>query len=258
MMKNYIEWIIILTLCDIMGNKYNLSDVIKMAIERKKVYEEISDIILGDIKSGKLKPGDKLPSIARMSGTYNVSSASVREALNSLRVMDVIDVRHGQGSFINEQMPLGFEQNFEIITKADIANLLDLRKIIEVGCARSACGKAEEADLEKMEDALEKMWTAVENNELGEQADYDFHMAIAEATGNPLLVNLLDDVSETMIRTMKETRRIWLYEAEKSIQKIYDEHKLILQAIKDKDEERAARKMFNHLKGVEEVLLTHY
>ena len=229
-----------------------------MSIARKKIYEEISDIILAEIKSGKLKPGDKLPGITKLADSYGVSQASVREALNRLKVLEVIEVKHGHGSFVNQQMPLGFEQNFEIITKADIANLLDLRKIIEVGCARSACEKAEQKDLEKMENTLQKMWTAVENNELGEQADYDFHMAIAEATGNPLLINLMEDVSDTMIRTMKETRRIWLYETKKSIQKIYDEHKLILKAIKDKDEEAAARNMYRHLKEVEDLLLTHY
>lgn len=215
-------------------------------------------MILEEIKSGKLKPGDKLPAIKKMAESYGVSQASIREALNRLKVLDVIQVKHGYGSFINEQMPLGFEQNFEIITKADIANLLDLRKIIEVGCARAACERADENDLEKMGDALLKMRTAVENNELGEQADYDFHMAIAEATGNPLLINLMEDVSDTMIRTMKETRRIWLYETKKSIQKIYDEHKLILKAIKDKDAEAAGRNMYRHLQEVEGLLLTHY
>ena len=229
-----------------------------MSIARKKIYEEISDIILSEIKSGKLKPGDKLPAITKMADSYGVSQASIREALNRLKVLDVIHVKHGHGSFINQQMPLGFEQNFEIITKADIANLLYLRKIIEVGCARSACKRADADDLKKMEDALKTMWTAVENNELGEQVDYDFHMAIAEATGNPLLINLMEDVSDTMIRTMKETRRIWLYETKKSIQKIYDEHKLILKAIKDKDEEAAGASMYRHLKEVEDLLLTHY
>lgn len=229
-----------------------------MSIARKKIYEEISDIILSDIKSGKLQPGDKLPAITKMADSYGVSQASIREALNRLKVLDVIHVKHGHGSFVNRQMPLGFEQNFEIITKSDIANLLDLRKIIEVGCARNACETADADDLIKIEDALQKMRTAVENNELGEQADYDFHMAIAAATGNPLLIDLMEDVSDTMIRTMKETRRIWLYETKKSIQKIYDEHKLILKAIKDKDGEAAARNMYRHLKEVEDLLLTHY
>ncbi len=229
-----------------------------MSIARKKIYEEISDIILAEIKSGKLKPGDKLPAITKLADSYGVSQASIREALNRLKVLDVIHVKHGHGSFVNQQMPLGFEQNFEIITKADIENLLDLRKIIEVGCARSACEKAELKDLEKMENALQKMRTAVENNELGEQADYDFHMAIAEATGNPLLINLMEDVSDTMIRTMKETRRIWLYENKKSIQKIYDEHKSILKAVKDKDAEAAGSNMYRHLKEVEDLLVTQY
>lgn len=229
-----------------------------MSIARKKIYEEISDIILAEIKSGKLKPGDKLPAITKLADSYGVSQASIREALNRLKVLDVIHVKHGHGSFVNQQMPLGFEQNFEIITKADIANLLDLRKIIEVGCARGACEKAELKDLEKMENALQKMRTAVENNELGEQADYDFHMAIAEATGNPLLINLMEDVSDTMIRTMKETRRIWLYENKKSIQKIYDEHKSILKAVKDKDAEAAGSNMYRHLKELDHLLVTQY
>ena len=229
-----------------------------MSIMRKRVYEEITDIILSDIKSGKLKPGDKLPAISKMAETYQVSQASIREALNSLKVLDVIQVKHGQGSFINEQMPLGFEQNFEIITKSDIANLLELRKIIEVGCAGAACKKADAFHFDKMEEALKKMETAVENNELGEQADYDFHMSIAEATENPLLINLLEDVSDTMIRTMRETRRLWLYETQKSIEKIYEEHKLIYKAIKNKDEDEATKNMLSHLKEVEELLLMHY
>lgn len=229
-----------------------------MSIKRKKIYEEIVDIILEDIKSGELEPGDRLPSITDMAKTHQVSSASVREALNSLRVMDVIEVKHGQGSFIKQKMPLGFEQNFEIITRADIENLLELRKIIEVGCARAAARKVDEAGLGKIKEALDKMPTALENNELGEQADYEFHISIAESTGNPLLVSLLEDVSETMIRTMKETRRIWLYEGHKSIEKIHNEHKLIYEAIRAGSDEAAAGHMYDHLQGVEELLLKHY
>ncbi|MHC0552498.1 FadR/GntR family transcriptional regulator [Salinicoccus sp. CNSTN-B1] len=63
---------------------------------RKRVYEEITDIILSDIKSGKLKPGGKLPAISKMAETYQVSQASIREALNSLKVLDVIQVKHGK------------------------------------------------------------------------------------------------------------------------------------------------------------------
>ncbi len=229
-----------------------------MVIFRKKVYEEIADLILGDIKTGNLKPGDRLPSISRMAEIHQVSSASIREALNSLRVMGVIEVKHGQGSFVNERIPLDLNHTFEIITRKDIEDLLDLRKIIEVGCARAASEKSGKEQIDQMEYALEKMQTAVENNELGEEADYEFHMAIAEATDNRMLVNLLEEVSETMLETMKETRRIWLYEGEKSIKKIYEEHKLIFEAVKNRDADAAATHMFNHLQEVKNLLLKHY
>ncbi|WP_031545474.1 FadR/GntR family transcriptional regulator [Salinicoccus luteus] len=229
-----------------------------MGISRKKVHEEIADLIMEDIKKGILNPGDKLPSISRLAESYQVSSASIREALNTLRVMDVIEVKHGQGSYVKERMPLGFEHEFEIITRKDIENLLSLRKIIEVGCVEMACGHADEKDLEKLRETLEKMQTAVMNNELGEQADYEFHMTIAEATGNRMLVDLLESVSEKMIETMKETRRIWLYEEKKSIRRIYDEHKSIYEAIERKDAEAAIDAMLTHLNGVESVLLSHH
>src|SRR5699024_10158653 len=93
-----------------------------------------------------------------MADSYGVSQASIREALNRIKVLDVIQVKHGHGSFINHRMPLGYEQNFEIITKADIANLLDLRKIIEVGCARSACEQADQNDVKKGVRTIGKRW----------------------------------------------------------------------------------------------------
>jgi GntR family transcriptional repressor for pyruvate dehydrogenase complex len=229
-----------------------------MGISRKKVHEEIADLIMEDIRKGILTPGDKLPSISSMAESHQVSSASVREALNTLRVMDVIEVKHGQGSYVKERMPLGFEYEFEIITRKDIENLLGLRKIIEVGCAELACTHADEDDLVKLYGALEKMQTAVMNNELGEQADYEFHISIAESTGNQMLVDLLDDVSEKMLETMKETRRIWLYEEKKSIRRIHEEHKAIYEAIRNKDIEGAKEAMLIHLNGVESVLLEHH
>ncbi|MXQ51235.1 FCD domain-containing protein [Salinicoccus hispanicus] len=229
-----------------------------MGISRKKVYEEIADLIMKDIRDGVLNPGDKLPSITGMAEHYQVSSASIREALNTLSVMDVIEVKHGQGSYIKARMPLGFEHEFEIITRKDIENLLDLRKIIEVGCVELACSQAEEADLKKMQDALDKMRTAVMNNELGEQADYEFHMAIAESTGNQMLIDLLGNVSEKMIETMKETRRIWLYEEKKSIQKIFDEHQAIHEAVEKRNVKEATGAMLSHLEEVASVLLTRH
>ncbi|TVT27338.1 FadR family transcriptional regulator [Salinicoccus cyprini] len=229
-----------------------------MGISRKKIYEEIADLIMQDIKDGVLNPGDQLPSITRMAEHYQVSSASIREALNTLSVMDVIEVKHGQGSYIKERMPLGFEHEFQIITRKDIENLLDLRKIIEVGCVELACSHADEEDLGRMQDALGKMRTAVMNNELGEQADYEFHMAIAQSTGNQMLVDLLGDVSEKMLETMKETRRIWLYEEKKSIQKIFDEHQAIYRAIAEKDSGNATGAMMRHLEEVATVLLKQH
>src|SRR5690625_517506 len=115
----------------IIETRITISDVIEVALARKKIYEEIADIILSEIKSGKLNPGDKLPAIAKMAESYQVSQASIREALNSLKVLDVIHVKHGQGSFINEHMPLGFERSEEHTSELQSRGHLVCRLLLE-------------------------------------------------------------------------------------------------------------------------------
>ena len=74
-----------------------------------------------------------------------------------------------------------------------------------------------------MEEALEEMKVAHGNEELGEKADLNFHLAVASATQNSLLSQLLNNVSELMQETMKETRRIWLYSKQTTIGRLYEE-----------------------------------
>ena len=80
-----------------------------MKISNTKIYEQVADIILESIKSGEYKVGDRLPSIQQLAQIYGVSVASIREALNALRTIGVIELKQGYGTFIKQVKPTFFE-----------------------------------------------------------------------------------------------------------------------------------------------------
>lgn len=226
-------------------------------IEKKKLYEEIADIISDNIRTGQLVEGEKLPSIQSLASEYGVGPASIREALNALRVMGMVDIRHGEGTFVKASSPKSFTAEMAIFKKKDIEELLEVRKIIEVAAVKIAAAKRTDEQLQNIRSALLKMKQAISENELGEMSDLEFHMAIAEAANNSLLKNLLADVSDVMKTTMKETRKIWLYTQVKTIERLYHEHLEIYEAIADRDDNKAAMHMISHLEEVEQVLIEH-
>ncbi|PWZ94734.1 FadR family transcriptional regulator, partial [Staphylococcus pseudintermedius] len=73
-----------------------------MKISNQKIYEQIADILIQQIEEGVLKEGDRLPSIQKLAAEYGVSNASIREALNALRIIGLIDIKHGYGTFVKQ------------------------------------------------------------------------------------------------------------------------------------------------------------
>ncbi|WP_414044226.1 FadR/GntR family transcriptional regulator [Macrococcus animalis] len=226
-------------------------------IERKKLYEEIADRISNQIKAGEFTVNEKLPSIQKLSQDYGVGQASIREALNALRVMGLVEIRHGEGTFVKSIKPKFFSKEMADYTRKDVIDLLEVRKIIEIGTVGRAAVNHTQNDLIRMKDALDQMKLAITNKVTGEESDFAFHLAIAHATENELLTQLLEEVSVKIKATMKETRKIWIYTETKSIEKLYKEHLEIYEAIKSKNVRLSEEKMLNHLEEVEDVLLQH-
>ena len=228
-----------------------------MKISNQKLYEKVADVIIFDINEGRINPGDRLPSIKALSESFGVGQATIREALNALRAMGYVDIKHGQGTFVINREETKF--NLEAINAnvEDIENLLEVRNIVEVGVARLAASNRDENNLKEIEAALFDMKVAIKKNELGEASDLRFHLAIADASNNYMLKQLLRNVSELMQHTMKEIRRIYLYTKNKSIEKLYNEHKDIYEAIKSQNSKLAEEKMAFHLSEVENAVLKH-
>ncbi|MFF2793487.1 FadR/GntR family transcriptional regulator [Lysinibacillus xylanilyticus] len=230
-------------------------------IKPKKIYEEVSEILYEKIRSGELKPGDRLDSVEQLAEQLQVSRSAIREALSALKAMGLIEIKQGSGTFVksNQSNQLDFPLSTAILTnKQDISHLLEVRKIIEVGAAASAAIHRTEEDLQSMLQILDEMKLVQGDGKLGEKVDFQFHAAISAASQNPLLTTLLDQVSGLMIETMKETRRIWLYSKKITSEKLYDEHMQIFLAIKQQNEELAKHAMASHLSNVEKVLMQYF
>ncbi|MGE7114239.1 FadR/GntR family transcriptional regulator [Lysinibacillus sp. NPDC047702] len=230
-------------------------------IKPKKIYEEVSEILYEKIRAGVLKPGDRLDSVEQLAEQLQVSRSAIREALSALKAMGLIEIKQGSGTFVKSIQPsqLDFPLSTAILTnKQDVAHLLEVRKIIEVGAAASAATHRSDEDIQAMIQILDEMKRVQGDGELGEKVDFQFHAAISKASQNPLLATILDQVSGLMIETMKETRRIWLYSKKTTSEQLYDEHMQIFLAIKQQNEELAKHAMASHLSNVEKVLMQYF
>lgn len=229
-------------------------------ITRKKIYEEVADIIFEKIKSGQLKPGDRLDSVQELANNFQVGRSAIREALTSLRAMGLIEMRQGEGTFVktftaeNLAYPI---QSAMLMTKKSIEELLEVRLILEAAIVANAAQKRTQEDLEEMRLHLEEMTAYSENAELGERADLAFHLAIAKAADNVLLSTLMQHVSDLMTEAMRETRRICLYDEKQTLAQLNEQHHLIYRQIEVQDAAAAEQAMKAHLLFVEDVLAKH-
>ncbi|KGP74278.1 FadR/GntR family transcriptional regulator [Pontibacillus yanchengensis] len=228
-------------------------------IRTRKIYEEVADSLLEMLQKGELKPGDKLDSVEQLSKNFSVGRSAVREALSALRATGILEMRQGEGTFVKQFDPTKFSIPVSIafiMNRKDIKELMDVRKILEVGAVATAAFEYKEEDLPPIQAALDDMRNANDNGELGEKADLDFHLAIAQATHNQMLINLMNSVSEIMMEAMREARKLW-FDSETRTYKLLEEHKLIYDAIEKRDSDKAQELMLYHLTQVEEALFQY-
>ncbi|MGM0854874.1 MAG: FadR/GntR family transcriptional regulator [Bacillota bacterium] len=229
-------------------------------IKPRKIYEEVAEVLIDMIKSGQLKSGDKLDSVQQLAENFQVGRSAVREALSALRAMGLVEMHQGEGTYVREfdssmlSLPIYIAA---LMKKDDVKQLLEVRRILEVGAVEAAASRRTDEQLKEIKTALDQMQSA-SDEELGEEADFRFHMAIAKASQNELLTGLMNNVSEMMVTTMRETRRLWLYSKKSTLDRLYQEHQNIYEAIEAKDGQKAQQLMLNHLHNVEEVLMKYF
>jgi GntR family transcriptional repressor for pyruvate dehydrogenase complex len=226
-------------------------------IKPKKIYEEVSDELYEMIRSGILKPGEQLDSIQQLAENFQVGRPAIREALSALSSMGLIEIKQGEGTFVKTFDPAIMNHPLSaalLMDQDNIKHLLEVRKILESGTAEVAAKKRTEENLIELKDMLFNMDKVSDDEELSDKADISFHVAVANASQNELLITLMNHVSELMTEKMRDIRRIALYSEEMTLKQLYQQHVRIYDAIVAQDEDGARSAMLFHLQSVEESL----
>ena len=164
----------------------------------RKLSRELFEQLADEIKSGRLAPGERLPTEQAMTRAARVSRTVVREAVAALRAEGLVITRQGVGAFVSAE-PQRAPFRIDLTGLDDVLNVMELRLGVEVESAGLAAERATRAQVRAIGSALEAIERAAEHGESAADEDLEFHRAIAGATGNPEFVRFLQFVGRHLI-----------------------------------------------------------
>lgn len=215
--------------------------------KRETLADQIYGRILELIASGQMAEGEKLPSEHQISARFSVSRPVVREALLRLREDGFVAARHGVGSFVRRRPPQGLIEHARADDVAGLMRCMEARLAVEAATARHAALRATPQDLERLEEALSVMETTMRARQPVREADFDFHMAVARASGNEIFCEMLNATRPLMLQAIAVAQKLTSEGSEARIEAVLEEHRQILEAIRSRDAEGAGLLMSIHI-----------
>lgn len=205
--------------------------------------EQIKQLII----QGKLSPGDRLPSERELAAELGISRHSLREALKTLAVLGIVEIKANSGTFISAGAERSLAlYNFSLLSRqGSHLSLLETRKALEVEIARLAARRATPADLDLLKQAVEEFEAAVRDRVDSAGPDLAFHRALAKATQNMIFLLIIDSLPTFVIRVPELEISSMTF------------HRQIYQAVKARNGDEAAELMAKHLESLEPYLGKH-
>lgn len=213
---------------------------------------KVSDELRQQIAKGRYKPGDRLPSEAQLTREFGVSRTVVREAIAALRSDGLVEPRQGAGVFVLEPAPVERRpfHDVDLARVSSLIEMLELRTAVEGDAAGLAAVRRSPAQEENIIEAFDTFRTSALQGMPTAEADFAFHVAIAEAANNPRFSEFLRMLGPTLI-----PRRAVTATGEENVpppadlNRLIGEHEAILAAIQDGNEDAARAAMREHLKS---------
>ena len=226
------------------------------AVSSKKKSVQVAEQILEAIRNGVYKVGDKLPPERVIEQEMGVSKTAVREALSALHLAGIVERIPGSGTFVRR--PADNPEALILLEDSEsVEDALDARRVIDKGIVELAIDRASDEDIAELEAILAKMCRPSEGCDyesffvLNEQ----FHLAIAAATKNPLIVRVMQLLLHvTHQKLWKQTITEYFLRDERHFQQSLEEHRQIYLALRDRDKARAQRVMEEHFITVDRIL----
>jgi GntR family transcriptional repressor for pyruvate dehydrogenase complex len=215
-----------------------------MPINRKNVTEQVLNQILGNIVAGEWLPGNKLPSENDLAQMFSTSRVPIREALQKLAALGIVQTRQGQGTFVCTPSPQMYYNSLlpiMVLNRKSMLDILFYRAIVEPECAALAALHADEADLSRMKITLEDIIRIHQPVIEFSKADLEFHLEVARASKNMLFMGIAIVVRNFLISYYKKINEIM------GIERAVHYHSLVYDAIRGRDADTARRYMKEHI-----------
>lgn len=212
-----------------------------------RVFEDFCERIHARLASGELKPGDKLPSERDLAESAGISRAAVREALRSLERGGVIELRRGikGGTYVRQASPTQVTQSLNDMLSVggvSIASLTASRAIVQDAVVRLACVHGTDADFDRLEESIRLTARLTREGRLEERRVQllEFYRLLGCATQNEVMVMLVQSLTDIVLQLMARHDVPPRAGTSRS-------HRQIVQALRERDAERAAALMAEHL-----------
>jgi GntR family transcriptional repressor for pyruvate dehydrogenase complex len=205
--------------------------------QRRRLSEDVVRQITDLILSQRLQPGDRLPSGQQLAEELGVSRSVVREGIKALEERGLVEVKQGSGTFVSSPSPEMMSDSFSLFLRTRIpryAQLMEVRRILDVEIAALLAERAKEDDLKDLASAIAQMWQALDLPAEYVQHDVAFHMAFYAATRNEVLLTIMQPIMELLSEAMSMT-----FEAPGSAESSLRRHEKLFERIRAGDSEGA-------------------
>lgn len=201
------------------------------------------------IRSGQLSAGQALPPEREFAEALGISRPTLREAIGALTAMNIVEPRHGEGTFVTDLSPARLAEPISFLLKIDdssLGYLLVIRRALESEAAARAAEVMERGALERLEDLVAQAASKVDDPDDFARLDYALHIAIVRSASNPLLTSLYTTVAQLSARSRRlaatdpEMRRL-----------ACEDHERVLRALAKRSPSAARAAMVDHLRRVE-------
>lgn len=199
------------------------------------------------IRTGELAPGSQLPPERELAAQFGVGRSSIREAVKALELVHVLDVRHGDGTYVTSLEPhlllqsVGFTT--ALVRDGSIVEIAELRRLFEPVATGLAASRIDDSALDSVRGHLEEMELAAVDRARLTHSDLAFHSAILRASGNRTLTTLLAGLFDPALHA-----RLWRGELDPgAIERTLREHRAIHDALAARDEHLAAAASLLHV-----------
>lgn len=217
-------------------------------MKRVSLSVQLVEILTGLIEDGTWKPGEKLPGEVDLAASLNVSRNVMREAMKILDNFGILESRAGIGTFISSNAIANVHNmRFfnELKRNTSVEKILETRLIIEPELAYYACLRCRDADIKGMEEDLEEANQKHIKENFFHTDDFDFHIRVAELSGNEILANLLSSLLDQL--KSGNYMQFNQYVSQEVKERSINDHQRILEAIKKRDPLLARSIMKEHL-----------